>query len=302
MQKEGNCTKLGKMEDIIKKGKSRSLLISENMRASPIEPKAIQEQIISTSHVSTKFIRKSEQVQMLTTASPFPYQTFLKTPPGIVPIFKHSTKPIGPPPVIPIQFQALAQKRANALQTHQNMKLMQQKAVGNETKTTVSTAAPSAIDLATVNHSNRSLVYREPVSTKHTAPAKNFNEIKTIDLTECTSFDQQNTIQSSTATDVRYLANGKVCIASNKSLLTTNHSVKSYGKNANESHTATSFQLSRVHKQLLQQKHDAVTATLGNDHFSHIEKLVSQQYNEWVSKKKRDISDDFFLLQQTLPS
>lgn len=185
--------------------------------------------------------------------------------------------PIGPTPIIPIQFQTFAKQiNVAALQMQRTKFIVQQKAVWNDTKATVSSAAPSGIVLPTVNHANRSLVsYRKPVSTIDTAPTTKFlNETESIDLTRITSTidcEKSDSLQLSADNDinnVKYPVNVRNSCESAKPLLVTNQNcgVNSDAKSSNDESavTSTSFYLSRAYKQILRKEHSNLTTNLGS--------------------------------------
>lgn len=140
-------------------------------------------------------------------------------------------------------------------------------------------AAPSAIDLLTVNnnHANRSLVYREPVTTKDTAPSENCNAATSfVDLTNLESADKPDNSRSEVANDTESSVN----LNSEELLLAAN--VGAAAKN--DTLNVTDIKLFTTEKQILQRTYKSRTTTIGYNHIPHIED-VWQEVIELVSNK-----------------
>lgn len=177
-----------------------------------------------------------------------------------------------PAQIIPRQFQTEEFGRKIASMT--------QKTVERNTTTTDSTssATPSGAKLSTVNHGNRSLVYREPVSTKDTAPSKICNQIGLIDLAKSISCENFQSISSAIGRDVDHCnsTNEKICVLSAD--LVSVPKFNSCALGSKQTVKGSILHLSKANKPVLQQKDNITTEILSNNQYPH-------EFIEWVSEE-----------------
>lgn len=222
-------------------------------------------------------------VQGLNTIGPFKELTISKIPSETVSnqSLLLRSNPLGPPPLIPLQFQTYARKNTQSLEIKSGQKLFVRKSIQTATNTNISLlmATPSATNSLTVNnsHANRSLVYRKPVTTKDTAPSNNCNEaIHCIDLTETDPItnDKPNHCLANCVDDGK----SETIVQSTDSLVAAHFGtvVK------NEPVHVTNFEISTTYKQYLQNQYINRTTSIGNSQFPHIKDAVDNIV-EWVS-------------------
>lgn len=300
---EETCLNNGK-SGIIPKRNQISLLKKNYNNALIIRNNNLIQKEISTRKPATGFVVNPSQIQTLASVNFLPNQTIDKDYNCMT--YSHAVQSkavetiVSPVQVMPIAFQTAEQQNTITLQM-QYASSIDQKAVGNYTKTTtlISSAAPSGTKSATVNHTNRSLVYREePVST-NTAPITIFNEINLIDLTNSNP-SEKFTSNSSSAIDQCvencFLTNDTVCVTSGE--LFPVPSVNSYARNIEQSVSGTNYQTSQAYTQHLQQNHHISTKITANDHYTHVQQNF-QQFSEFVSMKCQHITTSLISLLTT---
>lgn len=178
-----------------------------------------------------------------------------------------------PSPKIPIQFR-LASAKLNYIKLGKSVALDVKKIPDS-----VSTVTTSATDFTTVNHTNRSLVYSESVSTKGTAPTKNIIEINTSDFATNLSNNPNNSIYSP-----------RIGVANNSSALvskfgvpyTYSFLVPATHSNSNESVNGTGIDsIHTNHTHHLEQTSDVPISNLE----SSIHRDLQNQYSEQVNNR-----------------
>lgn len=267
-------------QSLLKKNFANTRIISNN--------NSIQKEI-SNKNPATEFVQNPSEMQTLASVNFSANQSNDKTYNAIK--YSHAVQSnavetiIRPVQVMPIAFQTAEQNNTITLQM-QYTSSIDQKAVGNYTKTSavsIASAAPSGTKLPTVNHTNRSLVYRvEPVST-NTAPITSFNEINLIDLTK--SIPSETFTSNSSAIDQCvekcFLTNDTLCVTGE---LLPVPCVNSYASLSKRSVSGANFHTSQVYKQHLQQDHQISTKITANNHYPHVQQYF-QQFSEFVSMK-----------------
>lgn len=193
-------------------------------------------------------------------------------------------KPLDPPPKIPIQFQAAPKISVATQISHQTFR-EHRKAVENDTNPicSVRVAAPSATDLLTINHANRSLVYREPVSTKDTAPTKNSNNPSNFiplvpELSRIYSQKPSTIQQTATTTDKIRVTFGTDTVLG--------PAITNWDTQKHTEHS-TKFILTNEQKELLVKKHSIANKTLGQTHLHGICTQLQQGSGILVSKFRK---------------
>lgn len=181
-----------------------------------------------------------------------------------------------PSPKIPIQFRLTAAK-LNYIKSQKSVALEIQRIDPLPTATT------SGIDSTTVNHTNRSLVYSEPVSTKGTVPTKNTIETKnTSEFTTNPAINPKNSIYSS-----------RIGNAQNSSATTSKSSVPTQinslllpiitYRNSNEPVNGASIFVSHANRAHLEQTFDV---SISNGEAS-IHRDTQNNYSEQVNERYR---------------
>lgn len=277
---EGKKPTNEKNGNLIEKKAPISLLKFNNANRSSI-PKSFMSDPISNLNASTIFQNQMESVHTLQSIR----LPITKSQPNInnpnPMTYKISSSGSAilnsvPTPRIPIQFQLAAAKTQH---------VEPKKSVGLKMNNIASilTSTPSGTNSTTVNHANRSLVYREPVSTKDTAPTKNIIGINTIradtnffiNQPDCTYSSGIGIAQNTSATILKY------GVSSTEPLL-----VPSIKLNSNESVNGTSFNLYRTNNTQLSQTSDGSIKNLKNNSFQDIQRAVSTEYSEEVNSTK----------------
>lgn len=192
------------------------------------------------------------------------------TPYNNIPIYRPVLSiPEAPLPKIPIQFQLTAAK-LNYIKS--------QKSVAFDTKKIDSfpTVVTSGTNSTTVNHTNRSLVYSESVSTKGTAPTKNTIGINTSDFVTNSLNNPKDSIYS-TGIDIARNSSAKISgfkVLSPHSLL-----LPATQSSRNASMNSTGTKLSHTNQTLLEQSSDGSVLNLETNIHRNLQSDYSLQVN-----------------------